>query len=314
MRKQNLALQNGYCTPLRRRILLNWQVYVLMLPALIYLIIFAYGPMAGLCIAFMDFRPAKGLFNSDWVGLKHFIRLFGLNKFGRVFLNTLVISLYSFITFPLPIILALLLNTCPHKRFKKAVQTVSYAPHFISMVVLVSMLNIFFAPSTGIIGQALRALGLLEGNLMVMQTGSAFKHLYVWSGVWQGLGWSSIIYLGALTGIDPALHESAVIDGANRLQRILHIDVPGILPMVVVMLIMRVGHILGVGFEKVFLMQNSFNILESEVISTYVYNTGIGQSQWSFSTAVGMFNSVVNFILMVTVNAIANKVGDNALW
>ena len=306
MRNQSAVWKTGYRTPLRKRIMQNWQVYVLMLPALIYLVIFAYGPMAGLCIGFMDFRPAKGLFNSDWVGLKHCIRLFGLNKFGRVFLNTLYISLYSFITFPLPIVLALMLNTCPFGRFKKTVQTVSYAPHFISTVVMVSMLNIFFAPSNGIIGQALRGLGLLEGNLLTMQTGSSFKHLYVWSGVWQNIGWSSIIYLGALTGIDPALHESAVIDGANRLQRIWHIDIPGILPMLVVMLIMRVGSILGVGFEKVFLMQNSFNTLESEVISTYVYQTGIGQSQWSFSTAVGLFNSVINFILLVTVNTIAN--------
>lgn len=297
------------------RILENWQLYVLLLPVILYLLIFAYGPMAGIVIAFKDFKPYKGIFGSDWVGLKHFIRFFGLNKFRLALKNTITVSLYSLIAgFPLPIVLALLLNSCPYMKLKKTVQTVTYAPHFISVVVIVGMLRVFFSPTTGIIGNIMRSAGLLDGGLMVLTAPSAFPHLYVWSGVWQGMGWSSIIYLGALTGVDPSQHESAVIDGANKLQRILHIDLPAITPTIVVLLIMNCGSIMNVGFEKVFLLQNSLNLSASETISTYVYKVGIQDSQYSFSTAINLFNSVINFALLVIVNTVSRALGETALW
>lgn len=278
---------------LSKRIMENWQLYILILPALVYLVIFAYGPMLGISIAFKDFKPHKGIFGSDWVGLKHFERFFAMNKFKLAFKNTITLSLYSLIAgFPLPIILAMLLNSCPYLRLKKTVQTVTYAPHFISMVVIVGMLRVFFSPTTGLIGHILRAMGLIDGPLMVLTDPGAFAHLYVWSGVWQGMGWSSIIYLGALTGVDPSLHESAVIDGANKLQRILHIDLPAITPTIVVLLVLNCGSIMNVGFEKVFLLQNSLNLSASETIATYVYKVGIQDSQYSFSTAINLFNSV----------------------
>jgi len=300
---------------LSRRILENWQLYLLLFPVILYLIIFAYGPMAGIVIAFEDFKPYKGIFGSNWVGMKHFIRFFAMNKFKLALKNTVTISLYSLIAgFPLPIILALLLNTCPYMRLKKTVQTVTYAPHFISMVVIVGMLRVFFSPTTGIVGNLLRSLGLLNGSLMVLTSPSAFPHLYVWSGVWQGMGWSSIIYLGALTGVDPSQHESAVIDGANKLQRIIHIDLPAITPTIVVLLIMNSGSIMNVGFEKVFLLQNSLNLSAAETISTYVYKVGIQDSQYSFSTAINLFNSIINFALLVIVNSISRALGETALW
>lgn len=300
---------------LSKRIMENWQLYILILPALVYLVIFAYGPMLGISIAFKDFKPHKGIFGSDWVGLKHFERFFAMNKFKLAFKNTITLSLYSLIAgFPLPIILAMLLNSCPYLRLKKTVQTVTYAPHFISMVVIVGMLRVFFSPTTGLIGHILRAMGLIDGPLMVLTDPGAFAHLYVWSGVWQGMGWSSIIYLGALTGVDPSLHESAVIDGANKLQRILHIDLPAITPTIVVLLVLNCGSIMNVGFEKVFLLQNSLNLSASETIATYVYKVGIQDSQYSFSTAINLFNSVINFVLLIIVNSISRALGETALW
>ena len=300
---------------LSKRIMENWQLYILILPALVYLVIFAYGPMLGITIAFKDFKPHKGIFDSDWVGLKHFERFFAMNKFKLAFKNTITLSLYSLIAgFPLPIVLAMLLNSCPYLRLKKTVQTVTYAPHFISMVVIVGMLRVFFSPTTGLIGHILRAMGLIDGPLMVLTDPGAFAHMYVWSGVWQGMGWSSIIYLGALTGVDPSLHESAVIDGANKLQRILHIDLPAITPTIVVLLVLNCGSIMNVGFEKVFLLQNSLNLSASETIATYVYKVGIQDSQYSFSTAINLFNSVINFVLLIIVNSISRALGETALW
>lgn len=304
-------------TSLFMRMLKCWQLYVFVLPILVYLLLFNYAPMAGLYIAFCDYRPAKGLFGSPFVGLKHFERFFNMMKFKTLLFNTFSLSLYGMIAgfFP-PIILAIMLNSTPFAKFKKIVQTVTYAPHFISIIVIVSMIRIFFAPTNGLIAQLMRLLGFLqEGqSLDVLISASAFPHLYVWSGIWQGTGWGSIIYLGALTGIDYSLHESAMIDGANKLQRIWHIDIPGILPMIVIILIMSCGSALSVGFEKIWLMQNSFNLARSEVLSTYIYAMGIGDSRWSFSTAVGMFNSVINFSLLVIVNAIARRINGNSLW
>ncbi|GHU70424.1 sugar ABC transporter permease [Clostridia bacterium] len=298
-----------------KRMLQSWELYVFLIPALLYLVIFAYGPMGGVVIAFKDYKPYKGIFGSDWVGLKHFTRFFKMNNFWAMMRNTITLSLYGLVVgFPLPIILATLLNTSPYPRFKKAVQTITYAPHFISLVIVVGMLRVLFSPNYGLVGNLLRQTGALHGPLMMLTQPAAFKHLYVWSGIWQGIGWSSIIYLGALTGVDPALHESAVIDGANKLQRILHIDLPGIVPTMVVLLIMRCGSILDVGFEKVFLMQNSLNISQSEIISTYIYKQGIQNTQYSFSTAVGLFNSVINFAILISANVLSKSMGENALW
>lgn len=313
--KQTALPANPHRAALGRRVAVNWELYLFVLPVVAYLIVFSYLPMYGITIAFKDFKPASGILGSQWVGLKHFIRFFTMNKFLVVLKNTLTLSLYSLAAgFPLPIILALLLNSCPLKRYTKVVQTVTYAPHFISMVVVVGMINVFFSPTYGIVGNILRTLRLIEGPFMVLASPKAFVHLYVWSGIWQTMGWSSIIYLGALSSVDPALHESAFIDGANKLQRILHIDLPSIVPTIVVLLILNCGTVMNVGFEKVFLMQNSMNISASEIINTYIYKMGIQNGQYSFSTAIGLFNSVINFAILLLVNRIAQGLGENSLW
>jgi putative aldouronate transport system permease protein len=320
-RRMNVGmLQKGtisgyYRKPFYLRILESYQLYLFLLPAVLYLFIFNYIPMAGIIIAFKDFRPSEGIFGSSWVGMQNFIRFFNMPMFKVILRNTLALSIYDLIAgFPLPIILALLLNSCPSLRFKKIVQTVTYAPHFISTVVLVGMINILFAPSYGIVGHLLRSLGLINGPLYVLNDPAWFPHLYVWSGVWASIGWSSIIYLGALTGVDLNLYEAAEIDGANKLQKILHIDLPAILPTIVILFILNAGRIMNVGFEKVFLMQNATNLSTSEVISTYVYKTGIGQGSYSLATAIGLFNSVINFIMLVFVNRIARRLGETSLW
>lgn len=300
---------------LKQRILRNYELYLFLLPAVILLIVFDYLPMFGVSMAFQNFKPYTGFFGSEWVGFEHFKTFLSMPKFSTILKNTLVLSLYSiFAGFPLPIILALALNSIPFQKFKKVVQTVSYAPHFISVVVLVGMINIFFAPSSGIIKNLLESMGLLDGYLGVLMSEKAFPHLYVWSGIWSSLGWDSIIYLGALAGVDQSLHEAATVDGANKLQRILHIDIPTILPTIIILFIMRTGSVLGVGFEKTFLMQNSFNLNVSEVISTYVYKVGLGQGQYSLSAAIGLFNSVTNFIILMIVNAISKKASEVSLF
>ncbi len=300
---------------LNKRVMENYQLYLFLLPVLAYLFVFSYLPMLGIVIAFENYKPYTGIFGSQWVGFKHFERFFQMQKFGVVLKNTLTLSLYQLLAgFPLPIILALLLNACPHLRLKRAVQTITYAPHFISVVVIVGMLRVFLSPTNGMVGSMLRQLGLLDGPLMVLVKPNAFPHLYVWSGVWQNIGWGSIIYLGALTGVDPALHESAVIDGASKFKRIWHIDIPCIAPTIVVLLVLDCGKIMNVGFEKVFLMQNALNLPASETIATYVYKIGFEQSQYSFSTAINVFNSVINFVLLMVVNSASRVMGERALW
>ncbi len=297
------------------RIFENYELYLLLLPAIIYLFIFNYLPMVGITIAFKDFKPITGIFNSPWVGMKHFIHFFNMPMFGVILRNTLILSFYTLVAgFPLPVILALALNSCPSARFKKIVQTVTYAPHFISTVVIVGMINIFLAPSYGIVANILKSMNIIDSSLLVLNNPSAFPHLYVWSSVWASIGWSSIIYLGALTGVDPAMYESAYIDGANKLRKIIHIDLPTILPTIVILLILNCGTIMNVGFEKVFLMQNAMNLSTTEVISTYVYKVGISGGQYSLSTAIGLFNSVVNFMILVIVNQVARKLNDTSLW
>lgn len=295
----------------------HWVLLLFILPAAIYIVIFNYGPMYGILMAFENFKAHLGVANSEWIGLNNFRRFFNLSGFSSIIKNTILISLYSLIaSFPLPIVFALMLNSCPAQRFKKVVQTISYAPHFISMVVLCGMIHIFFSPSQGIVRRILVSLDFItaEVYLGTLTSPKAFPHLYVWSGVWQGIGFGSIIYLGALSSVDQSLHEAAVVDGASKLQRVINIDIPTILPTMVIILILNCGSIMNVGFEKVLLLQNSMNIDTSQVLSTYTYQVGIKEGQYSFSTTVSLFNSVVNFIMLVLVNGISRKVSENSLW
>ena len=310
-KKKKLPKKQGYTMKLVKR---NWELYLFIIPTLVYLILFNYAPIYGLLMAFKNFKFSKGIMGSDWVGLKWFIKFFESPRFWLLIENTLKLSIYSLIVgFPLPVILALILNNVKNKKWKKFAQTITYMPHFISTVVLVSMINLFFAPKTGIVNYVLAALGG-SGSTYFMGSEKYFPHMYVWSGVWQGVGWSSIIYLSALAGVDQQLHEAAMIDGANKWKRLLHIDLPSIAPTVIITLIMSCGSILGVGWEKTYLMQNDLNMATSEVISTYVYRVGMIQFDYSYSTAIGLFNSVVNFILLVLVNQISRKVSDTSLW
>ena len=269
--------------------------------------------MYGLQIAFKDYIPSYGIEGSKWVGFKHFINFINSHQFSRLIGNTITISLYSLIAgFPIPIILALALNECTSTKFKKAVQMITYAPHFISTVVMVGIILLILSPSSGIINQFIQLFGGKPIDFMAKP--EWFKSIYVWSGVWQGMGYSSIIYIAALAGIDPTLHEAAIVDGASRWQRIWHVNIPGILPTVTILLIMNFGSIMSVGYEKILLMQNSLNMAKSDVISTFVYRMGLESAQYSFSAAVGLFNAVINFILLAIVNMVAKKLGETSLW
>ncbi|PZM62513.1 ABC transporter permease [Paenibacillus dendritiformis] len=291
----------------------HWQMYLLLAPVMVYFIVFHYVPMYGVQIAFKDFIATKGITGSPWVGMKHFERFYQSYYFWRLIRNTLGIGLYQLLVgFPVPILLALMINEIRGKWFKKTVQTVTYAPHFLSTVVMVGILVIFLSPDTGMINHLIRAFG--GEPISFLTEPGWFKSLYVFSGVWQQMGWSSIIYLAALSGVDPQLHEAARVDGASRLQRIWHVNLPCIMPTIVILLILNTGSILSVGFEKVFLMQNDMNLESSDVFATYVYRSGLLGAQYSFSAAVGLFSNIVNFILLVSVNFIARKAGNTSLW
>lgn len=292
----------------------NWLLYVFLLPALIYILVFSYYPMYGMQIAFKRYTFSAGITGSKWVGLFWIEKFLTSPRFWDILKNTMVLSVYSLLAgFPLPIALALVLNNVKNMKWKKFAQTVTYMPHFISTVVLVSMMALFFSPSSGFVNTILTWFGG-DGNTYFMGMPQYFPHMYVWSGVWQSMGWNSIIYLAALSGVDPALHEAAKIDGANKFKRVWHIDLPSILPTIIILLIMSCGSLVGVGYEKVYLMQNGINMEVSEVISTYVYKMGLEQQQYSFSTAIGLLNNVVNFTLLLIVNKIADKVSGVALW
>lgn len=269
--------------------------------------------MYGIQIAFKDFIATKGIWGSPWIGSEHFERFFNSYYFWRLIKNTLGIGLYSLaLGFPIPILLALLMNEVRAERFKKFVQTITYAPHFLSTVVVVGMMMIFLSPRYGIINHFIEMFGGKPINFLAEP--SWFKSLYVLSDVWQTMGWSSIIYLAALAGIDNQLHEAARVDGATRLQRIWHINIPGIMPTIIILLILNIGSIMGVGFEKVLLMQNNLNMESSDIIATYVYRMGIQNAEYSFSAAIGLFNSVINFVLLVSVNFISRRVSQTSLW
>ena len=300
----------------RARLRRNFQkfapYYFMLLPAIVYVAIFNYAPLYGLQIAFKDFKGSLGFAASRWVGLKHFISFFESHYFWELLRNTFALSLYSLaVGFPIPIILALMLNELGPK-YKRFTQTVLYAPHFISTVVMVGIIMLMLSPSYGVVNTVIKALG--HDPIYFMSLPSAFRHIYVWSGVWQGMGWSAVIYLAALSAVSPELHEAATIDGASRLQRMIHINLPSILPTIMILLIMRIGSLVNVGYEKVYLLQNSLNQEVSEVISTYVYKRGILNTSYSFTSAVGLFNNLINVALLLLANAFSRKATDTSLF
>lgn len=298
---------------LRRSLRRHWQLYLVMLPALLYFFVFKYIPMANAIIAFKDYSVVKGIWGSDWAGLKHFELFFNNPVFWTLLKNTLTLSLYALIVgFPIPILLAIALNEIRDGFFKRLVQMVTYAPYFISTVVIVSMIMLLLAPRLGVINLGLQAMGLPAINFLGRP--DLFSSIYVWSGVWQNSGYAAIVYLAALSGVDPALYEAARVDGASRLQKIFNIDLPGIMPVAIILLILNVGSLLAIGFEKAYLLQNPLNLSTSEIIATYVYKIGLLNANFSFATAVGLFNSVINMILLVTVNAYVKRVSDMSLW
>nr|WP_227522082.1 ABC transporter permease subunit [Bacillus solitudinis] len=293
----------------------RWQLYVLLSPAVLYLLIFQYYPMYGAQIAFKRYNTMVGIWKSEWIGFEHFIRFFNSYDFWMIMRNTIGLSIYELIvSFPLPIILALSLNYVRKHLFKKSVQMITYAPHFISVVVMVGMLVQFLDPRAGILNALLGLFGVEPINFMA-QAGM-FKSIYVWSTVWQSTGFACIIYLAALASVDPAQHEAAVVDGATKMQRIWHIDIPSILPIAIILLILNTGQMLNIGYEKVLLMQNPLNLRASEIIDTYVYKVGLTSQapNFSYATAIGLFKSVVSLFLLLTVNKIAKKTGQSSLW
>ncbi|MEG0294245.1 ABC transporter permease [Enterococcus sp.] len=297
----------------RRRIFASRQLYLFILPTFLVFLIFSYIPMYGVMIAFKDYIPTLGVWGSPWVGFKHFTRFFDSYYFWDLLKNTIGISVYSLVVgFPLPIILALALNEIKDGPLKKFSQTVTYAPNFISTVVMVGMILAFLNPTTGIINHLVQLLGMEP--ISFMEDPRWFKTVYVLSGVWQGTGWGSVIYLAALAGVDTQLHEAAIVDGATRIQRIWHINLPTIRPTMVILLIMNVGSVMNLGYEKILLMQNPLNMESSNVIATFVYQQGLLEAQYSYAAAVGLFNSAINAILMISVNKIASKLGESSLF
>lgn len=290
----------------------NWQLYLIILIPAIYALIFYYGPMYGVQIAFRDYRPKTGITGSEWVGLRWFKKFLSAYQFKQVFSNTVILSLYGIlVSFPLPIIFALFLNSIENKRFVRLAQNITYIPHFFSVVVLVAIMNMLFSPMSGLYGQIYKALGGVGIPADFRKSASTFRHLYVWSGVWQNLAWDSIIYTAALSSVSKDLHEAAMIDGASKWERIWHVDLPAILPTVAIMLILRCGSIMSIGFDKAYLMQSATNLQTSEVISTYVYKQGMDNVRnFSYGAAVGLFNSVINCAMLLLVNWTSSKVSD----
>lgn len=288
-------------------------LYVMLIIPVIFVVIWNYWPMYGVIIAFKDYSPAFGILGSPWVGLKHFERFFASYFFLEIIVNTLRLSLYSLlVSVPLPIILALLFNELNRKWFKSTAQTISYIPNFISVVVVIGMVQFFFSSQDGMINMLLNTFGF--PSIDFLGSPKWFPHIYVWSGVWQGVGWGTLIYTAAMSGISPDQYEAAYLDGASRLQCIRHITIPSIMPTIVISTILATGSILSVGFEKTFLLQNAANLASSEVLSTYTYKMGIINGEYSFSAAVGLFNNVINFIVLFIVNKLAQKTNESSLW
>lgn len=299
-----------------KEIIKNKVLLLIVFPVIIYFIIFYYLPMIGLVVAFQDFRPGQGIqsfFTSPWVGFRWFEKFFSSIYFFRLLKNTFLLSFTTLaFGFPLPILFALLLNEIRDGFFKRSVQTISYLPHFISLVVVVGMIINFLSPADGIVKIAMSSLGMEPINFM--NDPGWFRPIYVASGIWQEMGWNAIIYLAALSGINPQLYEAANMDGANRLQKILYISLPGIMPTVIILLILNCGQIMNVGFEKILLMYNPLTYETADVIQTYIYRAGIRNQEFSLSAAVGFFNSSINFILIYAVNRIARRMSEVSLW
>ncbi len=291
----------------------NYMLYLFLLPAIIYIAVFSYAPLYGIQIAFKNFNSSAGIWGSPWVGFDWFETFFASPRFWQILWNTISLSMYMLIaSFPIPIMLALVLNSIRREGFKRFAQTATYLPHFISTVVLVGMLSSFLSPRSGFVNTLIEPF--VGEPIYFLGSEELFSDVYVWSGIWQNMGWSSIIYLAALSGVDPGLHEAAKIDGASRFKRIFYVDLPTIIPTMVILLILSCGSLLNIGFEKVFLMQNPMNIGSSEIISTYTYKLGLLQHQYSYSTAIGLFNNVINFIILVFVNKSAKKLSGTSLW
>ena len=290
-----------------------WQMWILLLPALIWLVVFCYTPMYGLLIAFKDYKANLGILGSPWAGLKYFRQFFETDIALTSIVNTIRISGFSLLfSFPIPILFALMLNQISSSKVRKFLQSVSFMPYFISAVVLVGMLNIILSPTTGFVNVFLNHFGM--GGKMFMTREEYFLPIYILSGIWQSMGFNAIVYIAALTTIDTALYEAATIDGASKFKQILYIEIPSILPTIIVMFILATGNMLSVGYEKVYLMQSSLNLSVSEVVSTYVYKVGIQSAQFSFATAVGLFNSVANFLIIFVTNAISRRISDISLF
>ena len=297
----------------RRSLRRHWQLYLLVIPPVLYFIIFKYIPISNAVIAFKDYNVVQGIWGSDWVGTKNFDAFFSNPVFWTLLQNTFFLSLYTIVVgFPIPIILALALNEIRQGFFKRTVQMVTYAPYFISTVVMVSMIILLLSPRLGIINQALGIFGI--SSIDFLGNPDFFRHIYVWSDVWQTAGYSAVIYLAALAGIDPTLYEAAKVDGASRFQKIINVDLPGLVPTATIILVLSVGNIMAVGFEKAFLLQNPLNLSNSEIISTYVYKTGLLNADYSMATAVGLFNSVINLILLLLVNGFIKRISGSGLW
>ncbi len=292
----------------------NWQLWLMLFPAMLYILIFCYVPMYGVQLAFREYSYSAGITGGEWVGLKYFKQYFDSPMFFTTLRNTFVIAFASIVVgFPIPIMLAMLINQIRNKKWKRTLQTTVYIPYFISVVVLVSMINVMFANDKGVIANFLKEIHLVSETTNIIGSEKTFVPLYVLTGVWQSMGWNSIIFIAALSSVDTQLYDSCKIDGANRWQTMWHIDFPAILPTIMIMLILNMGNILNVAFDKVFLMQNSLNLGVSQVISTYVYSVGIKSSQFSFGAAVGLFNTVVNFVFLIITNAVSKKTTGTGL-
>ena len=309
---EQMKKKDSISTRFGRHMRKNWIYYVMLAVPMIYFIIYHYWPMYGLLMAFKDYKIKLGIIESPWVGFEHFIRFFESFRFWDLIRNTLTLSVYALLVgFPIPIIFALMLHYLKKPRLKKTVQMVSYAPHFISTVVICSMITIFMTKDSSIFNVIRGLFGMEPVNFLAKE--SWFKHIYVWSEVWQSCGWDAIIYLSALSGVDYSLHEAAIIDGATKIQRMRYVDLPSIKPTVVMLLILRVGSMASIGFEKVFLLQNDLNMNAASVISTYVYEVGLIQKDYGYSAAVGLFNTIINVILLLLMNQFSKKVLKESL-
>jgi len=312
-KKQHVMDKNRFSYRLKRDLRRNLLLWIMFLPVVIYYAVFSYAPMYGIILAFKDYRPKRGILGSPWVGIKYFEQFFSTYYFGTLIKNTLGISIYSLaVSFPLAILFAILLHYLTLGKLKKTVQMVSYAPYFISTVVICGMLQIFMDPTNGVFNTIIGLFG--HEPIAFLSVKQYFKSIYVWSGVWQGIGWSAIIYISALAGVDYEMHEAAIIDGASKVQRIRYIDLPSIQPTIIMLLIMSLGGIMGVGFEKVYLLQNDLIMETSDIIATYTYRYGIVNGNYGYSTAVGLFNTIINLIVLFAANSCAKKITGEGLW